>query len=178
MTLDTNCIIDLEEQREDAKYLIEIIDCWRNGKVNLASVAVTASENQKTGMSNHNYMEFERKLANVGLEGVEHLLPIGVWNLCYWNHFLWADKKMTSLEVQIRKILFPNIETSPPSDIAKNSKWRNQLCDILVAWCHAYHKSDCLITRDNNFHKHKSQLEKIGVRKIIYPKDAVKICSS
>jgi len=178
ITLDTNCLIDLEEGREDSKHLVKIIDYWRKGKVSLSVVAVSASENQKAGESNKSYAEFERKLGNIGLEGAEHLLPIGVWNLGYWNHFLWADEEMTSLKEEIRNILFPKIAISPPTNIAKNSKWRNQLCDVLVAWCHAYHKTDYLITRDSNFHKHKLELEKVGVRNIIHPIDAVKICQS
>ncbi|MDQ6987612.1 MAG: hypothetical protein Q9M25_07415 [Mariprofundaceae bacterium] len=175
-TLDTNCIIDLEEDRPDAIYIKEIIKAWKAKKIKLAVVAVSASENQKTGSANPNHTEFENKLSNVGLECVEHLLPMGTWNVCYWNHFIWSDEKMARIAERIKNILFPNIETSPPSDIAKNSKWRNQLCDVYVAWSHSYHKSDYLVTSDSNFHNHKSELKEIGVYEILYPKDAAEIC--
>jgi len=66
-TLDTNCLIDLEENREDSKYLVDMIDHWKKGKINISVVAVSASENQKAGESNKNYAEFESKLGNIGL---------------------------------------------------------------------------------------------------------------
>ena len=96
MTLDTNCIIDLEEQRPDSKYLVEIIDAWRNGKVNLAVVAVSASENQPGGQVNETYKQFQEKLASVGLAGVTELLPLAYWDVFYWDHALWSSEETGS----------------------------------------------------------------------------------
>jgi len=69
ITFDTNCIIDLEEQRPDYKYLTQIIDAWRNGEIELAVVAISASENQRQGRINKTYQHFLEKLAAVGLTG-------------------------------------------------------------------------------------------------------------
>lgn len=51
-TLDTNCIIDLEENRPSAEYVRVIVEAWKNGRIALAVVAVSASENQKFGTAN------------------------------------------------------------------------------------------------------------------------------
>jgi len=47
----------------------------------------------------------------------------------------------------------------------------------LVAWSHAFHKWDYLVTRDKNFHAHKDELKRVGIKEVVYPKDAVRICS-
>ena len=176
MTLDTNCIIDLEEQRPDSKYLVEIIDAWRNSRVNLAVVAVSASENQPGGRVNETYNQFQEKLAVVGLAGVEELLPLAYWNVFYWDHALWSSKEMEELEAKIRDALFPGIQTEAPSSEKEARVWRNKLCDVLVAWSHAYHKWDVLVTRDENFHKKKESLMQLGVERVMSPAEAAEIC--
>jgi hypothetical protein len=39
-TLDTNCIIDLEENRPDAEHVRKIVQAWRSGRIELAVVPV------------------------------------------------------------------------------------------------------------------------------------------
>jgi len=177
-TLDTNCIIDLEDNRQpNAEYVRKIVQAWKNGKIELAVVAVSASENQKSGIANRDFAEFENKLVNVGLDGAQHLLPLAKWDFVYWDHALWSDNDMERLEFEIRGILFPNISVKPPEAINQNSKWRRDCCDILVAWSHAFHKWDYLVTSDKNFHYHKDELKKVGINEVLYPKDAALLCT-
>lgn len=171
-TLDTNCIIDLEENRPNAVHIRKLVQAWKPGQIELAVVAVSASENQKGGTANRDFATFEEKLKNAGLAGVQHLLPLAKWDVFYWDHVLWADEEMENLEGEIRGILFPNIPKDPPEDIAQNSKWRNNLCDVLVAWSHAFHKWDYLVTSDKNFHDHKDELKRVGVKEVLSPEDA------
>lgn len=174
--LDTNCIIDLEESRPDAIFVREIVQTWRAGRIELAVVAVSASENQKKGTASGNFLEFERKLENVGLAGAEHLLPLMKWDLFYWDHSLWANEEMEGLATAIQGILFPNEKLDPPDNIEKNSIWRNRQCDVLTAWAVAFHKWDCLVTSDGNFHDHKAALRELGVMEIMRPKEAAQLC--
>ena len=176
LTFDTNCIIDLEEQRPDSKYLREIIDAWRNKKVEVAVVAVSASENQPHGRVNETYQQFEEKLEAVGLKGATELLPLAYWDVFYWDRALWSNKGMEDLEEKIRNVLFPGIQTEAPKSDKEARIWRNKLCDVLVAWSHAYHQWDVLVTRDQNFHKKKEGLSRLGVKQVMYPSEAVKLC--
>ena len=89
LALDTNCIIDLEENRPDAPHVRTLIKAWKNTHVALAVVAVSASENQRGGIASRHFDVFEAKLSNVGLAGVNHLLPLAIWDLFYWDHALW-----------------------------------------------------------------------------------------
>src|SRR5260370_40875468 len=116
LVLDTNCIIDLEENRPDALHLRKLIAAWKRGKIRLAAVAVSASENQPNGVARQDFADFETKLANAGLAGVDHLLPLGVWDFCYWDHSLWTSDDMAELESRIREVLFPGIQPSPPTN--------------------------------------------------------------
>jgi hypothetical protein len=176
-TLDTNCIIDLEENRPNAQHVRSLISAWKNGRVELAVVAVSASENQKGGAASRDFTVFETKLGNVGLGGVHHLLPLAIWDVFYWDHALWSCDEMEKLASEIRGILFPHIKATPPANIDENSPWRNQLCDVLVAWSCIYHKWDCLVTSDKNFHDHKDELKKLGLREVLYPEDAARLCT-
>lgn len=178
LTLDTNCIIDLEEDRPDGVFVREIVQAWKDGRIELAVVAVSASENQKSGIANSHFLEFEKKLENVGLAGVVHLLPLMKWDLFYWDHALWSDAEKEELATAIQKVLFPNTQFEPPQDIKQKSGWRNKQCDVLTAWSHVFHKWDYLVTRDANFHRHKDALRELGVFGILHPKDAVKLCQA
>jgi len=134
LALDTNCIIDLEENRPDAPHIRTLIGAWKDGRAELAVVAVTASENQLGGIAGRNYSAFEARLSNVGLSGVSHLLPLAIWEVFYWDHALWSSDEMEKLASRIRSILFPGISIAPPATIENNSVWRNKICDVLIAW--------------------------------------------
>jgi hypothetical protein len=64
-TLDTNCIIDLEENRPNAEHISKLVQAWKTGRIELAVVAVSASENQKGGNTSKDFAMFEEKLSNV-----------------------------------------------------------------------------------------------------------------
>lgn len=174
LVLDTNCIIDLEENRSDAGSLRALlIAAWKNRRLALAVVAVSASENQPRGVASQSFEVFETKLKNVGLDGVHELVPVAIWDVFYWDHALGSSPKMKALESKIRAVLFPGIPTVSPSNINENSKWRNHMCDVWVAWCCIHHNWPHLVTRDKNFHDHRAELAVLGLAEILHPADAV-----
>lgn len=174
MVLDTNCLIDLEENRPDACHVSTLIRAWKKEQVELAVVAVSASENQPTCIASQDFGVFVAKLNNVRLTGVHHLLPLAIWDVFYWDHALWSSAEMAALESKIRGILFPGISTTPPTNINENSVWRNRMCDVLVAWSSIHHHWGCLVTRDKNFHDHKIELAALGLPEVLYPADAAR----
>lgn len=173
LVLDTNCIIDLEENRPDAGSLRQLISAWKDSRLSLAVVAVSASENQPNGIASRSFDVFEEKVNNVGLAGAHELMPLAIWDVFYWDHALWASSEMEALESALRGILFPRIVTVPPTNIEENSKWRNQMCDVLVAWSCIHHNWPHLVTRDGNFHNHRTELASLGLHEILYPANAV-----
>lgn len=174
--LDTNCIIDLEEGRPRAVFLRSVVKVWRAGQIDLAVVAISASENLQREKSARDFSTFEAKLRAAGLSGVTILLPPEIWDVTFWGYGLWSDSSMEDLANRIREILFPKSKELPPHDAQQNSKWRNQLCDSLVAWACIYHDWPCLVTRDKNFHCHANSLRDLGLAQILYPEAAVEFC--
>lgn len=174
-TLDSNCLIDLEEGRSDAVVLEELKELWRSGQIDLAVVSVSASENQPTGTAMQNYGEFEEKLKRVGLDDARELPPVVYWDFGYWDHCLWASHESNRQISEIRGILFPASQHVPPDDPSQNSKWRNQTCDVLIAWAHGFHKADHLVTRDQNYHRTAQGLAHYGIQSIVAPKEALRI---
>jgi hypothetical protein len=121
------------------------------------------------------YTEFEDKLKRVGLLNARELPPVLIWDFGYWDHTLWSDEKCEKQVDDIKNILFPEVQHDPPSDPSENSKWRNQMCDVLVAWAHSFHKSDYLVTGDGNFHRKAQHLVNHGIQSIVTPEAAVSI---
>lgn len=173
LVLDTNCIIDLEENRPDALALKTLMAAWRSKQLDLAVVAVSASENQPSGTTNPSYSDFQRKLHNAGLAGAHELLPLAMWDVFYWEYALWTSSEMAALESKVRAVLFPGVVTAPPADAQANSRWRNQMCDVLMAWSCIHHNWPCLVTRDRNFHDHRTDLAALGLTDVLYPSEAV-----
>jgi hypothetical protein len=172
LVLDTNCLIDLEQNTPDAQHLRTLIGAWKDGRIELPVVAVSASENQPSGTAAQTYSDFETKLRNVGLTGVRHLLPLAIWNIFYWDHALFSSDEAENLAYRIRSILFPGIPIAPPANIEENSVWRNRMCDVMVAWSCIHHEWTCLVTRDKNFHRHKRELMSLGLHDVLCPADA------
>ncbi len=178
VTLDTNCIIDLEENRPNAIYIKELIRFHINKKINLKVIGISASELTKRKTYSSDISEFKEKLNLVSLDNVEILKPIGYWGITFWNWCLWSGDELLKLEKKIHNILFPNIPFEL-NNTDKNSrlykKWRNAKCDVQAIWCHIWYKGDIFVTNDQNFLK-KTKKEKliiIGAREILYPKDVV-----
>lgn len=139
----------------------------------MAVVAVSASENQPNGVASRSYDAFEAKLQRAGLAGVHELLPLMIWDVSFWDHALWSSAELEAQAERIRAILFPGLPEVLPANIEANSRWRNHLCDVLVAWSCIYHGWPCLVTRDENFHDHGRELAAFGLTDVLTPAAAV-----
>ena len=181
-TLDTNCIVDVEDERPNAPFVRELVGLHAVNGTNVAVSSIGASERQRTGGYAKNSAEFKAKLAAVGFGALELLPPLGYWDLCFWDHFVWADEN-DMLERQIHDVLFPNIEFLWP-DYAKarglpvdsqDKNWRNAKCDVLGLWCHTKHGGGVFVTSDANFHAETKlgKLQALGAGTIAFPKDAL-----
>jgi hypothetical protein len=155
--------------------------------INVAVSAIGASERQRTGGYAKNFSDFKAKLAAVGFGSLELLPPLGYWDLCFWDYFVWADENDT-LERKIHDVLFPNIEFVWP-EYAKarglpietqDKNWRNAKCDVLSLWCHIKHGGGIFVTSDSNFHSKTKirQLEALGTGAIAFPNDALRLATA
>ncbi len=164
-TLDTNCILAIDDSRPEASFVHELIEAHRLGNASVAIVAITASEKQKTGGYIENFAEFKDRITNLGLGHLDLLAPMFYFDITFFDYCLWCDESMTSLELSIHKILFPNIPflwadycTAHGLNVEADyhdKKWRNAKCDVQAYWSHVHSKRDVFVTTDNNYLKSK-----------------------
>lgn len=163
VTLDTNCIIDLEEERPAAPCIRLLMDMHAHQTIKLAVVAISASERKPNGTYASSFDEFKAKIAAVGLARVEVLKPIAYWGITFWDWCLWGGEQTTHLERKIHRILFPEVEFTyeqfcrdrglDPTSGERAPKWRNAKCDVLALWSHIWHGGGIFVTSDSDFHQ-------------------------
>src|SRR5258708_2584185 len=144
-TLDTNCIIDVEEDRPSAPFVRELVSLNGKREIIVALSAIGASERQRAGGYAQNFSEFQEKLKAVGFESLELLPHLMYFDVTFFDYCIWGDND--ALERDIHNVLFPKIEflwadyakarDLPIDSLDKN--WRNAKCDVLALWCHVKH---------------------------------------
>jgi hypothetical protein len=155
-TLDTNCVIDLEEHRANEVVIRELIELHRANKIALAVPGISASENQPNSGYSTSFNAFLSKLSGVDLSGVEILKPPAYLDIGYFDQCVLADDNMVALERGIHEVLFPEIaflwpEYESRSGLARDDalrKWPNAKCDTLGMWSYIQYKGDVFVTSD------------------------------
>jgi len=187
VTLDNNCIIDLEQNRSAAPYIKKLIQMHSNKEINLRVVAISASERKPDGTYVSHLDEFKERIAAVGLTGIEILATIAYTGIAFTGYCLTSGNSLEELERKIQGILFPTIELEygdfcrkrslDPDDRKIWRKWVNAKCDVLALWSHIWYNGDIFVTRDQNFHKEtkKLQLIALGAGKILRPAETVEL---
>jgi hypothetical protein len=182
VTLDKNCVIDLEEGRSasvDVRRLIELND---SSRICVCLPAIMASERLRDGTYRSNFIGFEEWLQSLGLAHLKLLYPPAYLDITFFDRSIFADE-YDDLEKQIHAILFPDLEFTfadfcAARGVEPNSgpspKWRNAKFDVLSMWCHIHYAGDIFVTSDENFHKaaKKPQLIALGAKAIMRPSEA------
>ena len=182
VTLDTNCIIALEENRSAAQDLRRIVHGATKQMLRLRVVAISASERQLDGKSSESFRDFAAKIAGVGLKDVEILLPLCIWDVTYWDHCILGSEQFAEEAQRIHDILF---QASPfeyedycrrfsldPKAPNVDGKWRNRAVDTLALWTHFHNGGGTFVTSDGDFHKKKVKLAQLGAGDILRPNEA------
>lgn len=158
--LDTNCLIDLAEDRKpQADDLRQVVAGFRNGSYELVGAAITASENPRADASPKTWEEFVDLLHRAELSGIRVLSPMGYWDVTFWDRALWVDEEMEELERKVHQILAPNFGMNDKTD---EWRWRNTKCDVQVVWSALWHKADLLVTSDKGILSKAEALAGLG----------------
>jgi hypothetical protein len=186
-TLDTNCLIAIDEGRSAAAAVRTLADSHTEGLADVAVVAMSASENQQGGYRLRNFSGFQSRLTALGLNHLNIVLPMAYFDISFLDHCLLTDGSMLALERKIHSILFPSVQflwqdhwrdmaINPPPELP-DRKWRNCKCDVQAVWSHIYSGRDVFVTSDKNFHKDdkKAALVALGAGRIEYPEAAVSL---
>lgn len=183
-TLDTNCIIALDEDRPAAPSVLALAAAHRAGRAKVALVAISASERQRDGKMLDNFAKFQERIASLGLSHLELLLPMCYWDVMFWDACLMVEPDMAELESKIQGVLFPAVPASwadycqanglEPQETEIDRKWKNAKCDVQAFWCHAYNERSVFVTSDTNFHAatKKPALLRLAPGQILGPEEA------
>ena len=189
VTFDTNCLIDLEEDRPAAEHLRHIVEQAAAGRVTLRTVAISASERRPDGTYARNFSEFQEKVASVGLQDFESLPPLLVLDVTYLDHSLLGSDELSAQARRIHEVLFPD---SPfdyteycadfgidPEANDVDRKWKNRLCDTLALWAHLHSDGGVFVTSDENFHKQTKRNALAGLgAEVLRPDEAAMRCET
>jgi hypothetical protein len=170
-TLDTDCILAIEEGKPEAVFVRALADAHASRTADVAVVATSPSELGTRGISF--FDNFSNRLANVGLAHLQVLLPTFYMDFTFWNRGHRSDAAMEALEHTIHAVLFPNSEYRwidycqargiDPSASQVDSKWHGRKCEVQAMWCHIHHRRDVFVTSGPRFHQFASKAALIGL---------------
>ena len=185
VTLDTNCIIALEENEQPAAgYLRRILHGPTDQELRLRVAGISASERQRGGKLSETFHDFEAKLAQVGLENAEILLPPVIWDMTYWDNAILGSEEVDEEAKRIHEILSPTTPFEYEAYCRRVSraavapdvdrKWRNRVIDTWALWSHCHYGGGAFVTSDENFHwpGKKTALARLGAGAILRPSEA------
>jgi hypothetical protein len=174
VTLDHNCIIHVVNQTPTGKAVERIVADPSN---ECFIVEMGASEMRQFGVRPDKHDPFEDLLAKAGLAHLQRLVPLGVWDLTFWDYSRDGTAAENALQDEVQEILFPTLHRLDVSaidlDSPEGATWVNRRCDIGSMWCHLSNKNDVFLTADGNFTK-KTKLPRLlalGAGRICRPED-------
>jgi len=186
-TLDSNCIIALENEEPNAPAIRLLAAAHMRGVADVAIAAIMASEKQRDVPLLEDFEVFQERLRNVGLGHLSLCHPMFLLDMGFWDHGLWAGPDETKIELAIHHILFPNIQHDyrdfcaarfiPETPLIWDDErdlWRNAVCDVQGLWSHIYARRDVFVSSDSVFHQatKKPLLINLGAGRIEYPAPA------
>lgn len=188
VTLDNMCIIDLEQNREDASQIKRLIQMHHDKEISLRVVAASASELKQGGETHpQHFDEFKQRITSTGLGAVKILPTLWYVGVSFVGYCLVGGGWLSKLEEEIQGILFAEDEMEYPDFCRKHrydektkeewNEWLRRKCDVLTLWSHIWYDGDIFVTRDDNFFKQtkKPKLIELGAGKILRPTDTVKM---
>ncbi len=164
-TLDTNCLIDVEEDRPAAIHVKQLLAAAREGVIDVAMVASSASERQKDNSFLTHFEHFEHRRRMLGFDHLPMIHSLLRWDMGFWDTGLWASQNCEERENLIYQVLFPNSPIEWSDYAAKQAvqiedinsrvywRWRNQILDAQAYWAHDFNKRDVFVTSDKRFRK-------------------------
>ncbi len=180
VTIDTNCLIDVDEGWPNAKYILELYQHHLCGDLELAIVGIAASENQRDGKRLTNIQTFLDRLIVLNLGKLSILKPAGIYNVTFYDWCTFGSEEDVILQENIHGILFPNFQfsyqdhclaTGVDQALPLDPKWLNRRCDVITLSTHISNNRDVFVGNDKNFLKSAktAALTMIGAKRILRP---------
>jgi hypothetical protein len=191
MTLDYNCILELEQGGKDEAAIRALAEAQRAGAAELWIPAVGGSERLPDGSYADNIRRFLDRLGDLGLDKCRMLNPLMRVGSAFIGFGVLSGPELDALERQIHAILFPQISQELGDHLSRaqregwdeataSARWRNRKCDVDSMWCHIHYGGEAFVTSDKNFHKEtkKPRLIALGAGAIVRPAEAAALVAA
>lgn len=191
LTLDWNCVIEVEEDRPQAAYVRDLVDRHRKGQFEVALLAASASENSRSKRFPGNATIFVRRVSALGWQDLPLVPMPAVLGLSYWDfcYCVGDDEKFQTDMDTLWQAIAPNVPKEPSdhlpsgmslSDGAIHSehlwKWRNTWCDVISAYFHVHERRDIFVTNNiRDFQNRLDKLSALGMRHIVTPAETLAV---
>lgn len=187
ITLDWNCVIEVEECRPQATFVTELIEAHRIGEFEVALLAASASENTRSRIFPGNAEIFKTRIAQLGWNDLPLVPMPGIYGLSYWDFcFYVSDGEAFNRDRDaLWQVIAPNIPSKPSDHLTDGltvgdisiqsktlSKWRNTWCDVISAYSHIYAGRDIFVTNNTrDFQRNAIKLAALGMAHISTPSE-------
>jgi hypothetical protein len=189
LTLDWNCVIEVEQNGPQSTCVLQLIESHRAGRCEVALLAASASENSRSKRFPGNAGIFQERVSALGWTDLPIVRMPGVMGLSYWGFCYYVeDGEKYEQEVEaLWKAIAPNVARDwrvylpagkEPSDDAiqseELSKWRNTWCDVIFAYSHIHERRDIFVTNNtSDFQRNAKKLAELGMKHICAPKETL-----
>lgn len=189
LTLDWNCVIEVEEDRPQAAHVVDLINRHRQGQFEVALLAASASENSKSKRFPGSAKIFKNKVSALGWQDLPIVPMPGITGLSYWDFCYYVDdgEKFERDMDALWSAIAPKVPREPSEhlifgasmtdDLIQSeplSKWRNAWCDVISAYSHIHDCRDVFVTNNTrDFQKNYEVLSRLGMKHIYTPAETL-----
>jgi HPt (histidine-containing phosphotransfer) domain-containing protein len=191
LTLDWNCVIEVEENRPQAGNVNELIEGHRRGEIEVALLAASASENTKSMRFPGNSGVFKQRIEQLGWEDLPLVKMPGVLGLSYYGYcFMVGDGVAFQSDLDaLWQVIAPKVPRNAEDNLRDGqawddwaiqseelAKWRNSWCDVISAYSHIHEERDVFVTNNTrDFHNNAQALASLGMKHISKPAETLEL---
>ncbi|KJZ21397.1 hypothetical protein [Tritonibacter mobilis] len=189
LTLDWNCVIEVEEGRAQASHVSDLVSHHRQGNFEVALLAASASENSRSKKFPGNANLFKDRVSALGWDDLPLVSMPSILGLSYWDfsYIVDDDGKFKRDMDALWCVIAPKVTRSPsdylPAGVSLTdeaiqseelSKWRNAWCDVISAYSHIHDDRDVFVTNNTrDFQDNAEALSRLGMRQIFTPAETL-----
>lgn len=189
LTLDWNCVIEVEEDRPQAAFVRDLIDRHWKGQFEVALLAASASENSRSKRFPGNATMFVERVSALGWKDLPLVPMPAVIGLSYWGfcYYVKDSEKFRRDMDALWRAIAPNVPQKPSDHLPPGMtlsdgtiqsehlwKWRNTWCDVISAYSHVHERRDIFVTNNTrDFQNNLEKLSALGMRHIATPMQTI-----
>lgn len=178
-------MIAVENQEPQATFVIDLVNAHRQNEIEVALLAASASENDKSKLFPGNAAFFKERVKKLGWDDLPIVPMPGIFGLSYIDFcFFVGDNEAFERDVDaLWQVIAPNVPQKPSDHLADGqqlndetiqsyelSKWRNTWCDVISAYSHIHAGRDIYVTNNtSDFQRKARSLANLGMEQIATP---------